>query len=334
MRSFWKQSLVILILLFPLSEIAARIIGWKPLYNHDYHIASEPTFWLRADSTMGIRLSPGNYKVTLNHKLTFTATHTEEGMRKTGLQSASGPEVDVFGCSFTYGYGVSDECTFSWLLQERFRDYSFRNHAVPGHGTVQALMKLKAVLAGGAHPHTAMLVYSQAHPERNVMAMKYRKALKIGFTRSDENAKGAMRTGRFPFVENGKINYCAWEELYYNWPGRETFAIVNALQCSLEQDIPEADQLKTTGELLIRFADLCASNGIRCVVVNLDDPHFTRRYPELNRREDITVIPVGFDFSDPLLTNAPHDSHPNAKGHRRIAEKIIPEFEKHLNESQ
>src|SRR3989338_8740279 len=180
MRKFWKHSLIVLILLFPTAEIAARIIGWKALWNTDYRVSSTPSTWIRGDSTLGFQLSPGSFSITLNKGLTFQTTHLSNGTRWVNASKNAQQAVHFFGCSFTYGYGVNDRETFVYLLQQEFPGWHFQNFAVPGYGTAQSVLSLEETIRSGEIPKVAVLVYSAAHSERDAMAYSWRRALKIG----------------------------------------------------------------------------------------------------------------------------------------------------------
>jgi len=321
MRKFWKHSLIVLILLFPTAEIAARIIGWKALWNTDYHISSTPSPWMTGDSSLGFQLCPGEFSITLNKALTFQTTHLSDGTRWVNASDTTQQAVHLFGCSFTYGYGVNDQETFAYMMQQEFPRWHFRNFAVPGYGTAQAVLRLEEAIRAGEAPKVAVLVYSAAHAERDVMAFSWRRALKIGFSRSNDRVEQSMQGARFPYwdLSAQKLSEAKWDELYANWFGRETFAIVNALQSNSEKEIPESAQRSGSLALVQRFVQICAEHRIQAIIVNLDGAQLSKK----DFQESTALLcPIFFDFSNHALTNYPHDEHPNKKGHLFIFERI------------
>ncbi len=74
-------------------------------------------------------------------------THTADGRRITSPAQEEKPDgrdqVVVVGDSLTYGYGLSDEETWPWLLQERLPCSRVLNYGAPGYGTYQCLLMLE-----------------------------------------------------------------------------------------------------------------------------------------------------------------------------------------------
>jgi len=334
MKKRLRNSIIILLLAFPCAEIAARIVGWAPLVNENFSVTASPNHWLIGDSICGLKLNPGEYEITLENAITFKTTHTERGVRRNPANGDKSREVHVFGCSFTYGYGVNDAEVFTNLLQEKHDELSVINFGVPGYGTAQSILQLKEEMGEGSFPTHAILVYSEVHPERNALANSYRRALKIGYSRSNSEVDVSMKNARFPFktVSSSEIQYAAWEAVYSNWAGRETFAVVHALQSTLEKEMEQEEMTTVTADLFAAFITLCVSNQIVPVIVNLDEAEFHTRYKEILERSKVKVIDVGFDFTDKALTNLPYDSHPNAAGHAMIASKMERGLRMLLNE--
>ena len=335
MKKKLRNTAIVLLLILPCSEIAARLIGWTPYQNTDYKVQVSPGFWLVGDSLLGLQLNPGVYGLALNKTVHFSVTHAENKVRElVAPQPKGGDEVSnevyMFGCSFTYGYGVNDYEVFTNLLQEKHPKSRFTNYAVPGYGTVQPLIQLEQKIEEGKAPSHAILVYSKVHHERNALSNSYRRALRIGFSRSNKDVDGVMRDARIPYriLTDKKVYYSPWNELYSHWAGRERFAVVHALQSTLEKEIDEVEQMQITGTLLNEFIQLCRANTIVPVIVNLDDKEFDLIALEGKPK----VINIGFDFTDPKLTNLPHDIHPNAAGHQLIATKIDNILQYLLNE--
>lgn len=330
MKRKLRNMAVVLLLILPCAELAARLIGWRPYENIDYSVQATPESWIIGDSILGLRLNPGVYSLTLDSTIHFLVTHSESGTRKVVAPHDNSKKVAVFGCSFTYGYGVNDDKVFTNVLQKMHPEVCFTNYAVPGYGTIQSLLQLEK-LDKDAPPDYAILVYSAVHPERNALANSYRRALKIGFSNSNNAVDAIMKNAKIPFrgITSKKTLYSPWNELYSHWMGRDRFAIVHALQSTMEKEIEVNDQIRITSELLIEFILLCENSSIVPIIVNLDDREFMDKYV---LKADKIVIDIDFDFTNPEITNLPYDSHPNSIGHEKIANKISKEIQELLNE--
>ena len=66
---------------------------------------------------MGLSLNPGKFNVTINKKQKYNVTHTSDSLRTTGSNSDIAKiNIQLHGCSFTYGMGVNDEETYPFIL--------------------------------------------------------------------------------------------------------------------------------------------------------------------------------------------------------------------------
>ena len=134
-----------------------------------------------------------------------------------------------------------------------------------------------------------------------------------------------MSDSRFPYVSDEskeEIKFENWNELYQDWTGRSHFASINYLQTAIDKVVTKKMDLQTISVSLIKkMNDLCAKEGCKFVVAILDNPVIPEFVLSL-KKEGISTLEVNFDFNDTILTNLPFDMHPNAKGHRYIANKI------------
>ncbi len=91
------------------------------------------------------------------------------GRRRSRVNESAKRKYNVafLGDSYTYGFGVADEKTFVWRLNERFPDISFNNYAVGGYGPYQNLLALKSVLTNDK-PDFVFYCIWHGHPIRNI----------------------------------------------------------------------------------------------------------------------------------------------------------------------
>lgn len=306
-------------------ELALRILGWGTFYVDDYSIRTEPENAFIGHSRLGIQLNPGQYDITLNDSVRFTATHSQENYRLIpGNTDSENPEVLMLGCSFTYGYGVNDDENFTALLQKEYPDFNFRNAGVIGYGTVQSLMQLREAVKNDSLK-AVILNFSSFHLMRNGLSQTYRSNLRIGYQRASVEAESLMQEARFPYITfcDLEIRHQPWETMYSNWYGREWSAIVNWQQLADDRRRDAGIDEIAIAECIIReMAAICEQHGIQFGVVCLDS---TTETEELRQRlATVNWLNTSFDFTSEIVTNLPYDSHPNTEGHRYLAFQMTP----------
>lgn len=314
------------ILALLLSEAALRLLQYAPYRVTPFALTAEPGGYLQADSLLGLRLGEGTFSLLVNGGLRFAATH-RQGARQTGPAPATGPRVDLYGCSYAYGYGLPDSATLGWRVQAARPDLAIRCRAVPGYGTVQGLLQLEAALAAGEPPALAVFCYAAFHDDRNALTPAYRKDLTLGW--GDAPPPMAQAAFRYPYlqaVDTGfALAWCPWDQLYRHWPLRRHSALVNLLQTSWESWQPARNRKEALTLALFRHLQArCAAAGVPLLVAGLRrDPATTARLDQLARLGlatcDLSPGPDG-----PAFQNQPYDTHPNARAHAAFAQALLP----------
>jgi hypothetical protein len=173
--AFWGVVLIFA------AEVALRMRGygpWHPQTTSPELI--EPKGKLSAKHPLlGYANLPGKFHVTLSGGHRWKVTHLSHGLRAThfvqsGKRKRSKKEIWILGCSFTYGWGVNDDETFAWLLQEKLPNYEVVNFGVCGYGTMHSLIQFREALKEREKPVTAVIVYASFHDERNTMLRSWR----------------------------------------------------------------------------------------------------------------------------------------------------------------
>lgn len=334
-KKSWKKRLLwygYILLLIPVClELCLWIVGGRPYSEEVYHIDIQPKNAFVGDNKLGIALAPGTFDITLNKEVKFRSTHLPSKERlvthksEVDLQTT---QVAVLGCSYTYGYGVNDDEHYTSLLQQALPDHNFRNLGVIGYGTSQSYLQCKELCQLADKPDKIVLLFSAAHFDRNTMTPQYRRAMGIGFKRSMDHQPEEMKTASFPYfeLENGKLKQQSikWSEMYEDWWGRSYSASVNWLQTQWE--LFERDQLEVvevTAALIKAMQDETKAAGIEFEVFLLDESEETKELSLITKKEGFKLNNLNFNFNKKELTNAPYDQHPNADGHRFIADEIL-----------
>ena len=304
-------------------EAALRVGGYRPYRHVGYTVRAEPPGAYTGHERFGLALAPGRYTVRLGDSVRFTATHGTEGCRTVpGAPPRDTAAVGLFGCSFTYGYGVDDTATFAARLQAYWTDRSVHNHGVPGHGTAQALLRMRE--AFGRRPYAdVVLTFSPELPPRDAMTPAWRRALAVGYRRSRPDADEALARARFPWnagADSVALAWTPWADLYRPWPGWERSAAVYWAQGLRDAArARDADPAGASAVLLRALAEEATAAGARCWVLCLAPDPVTRAARERCAGAPLRWIDLPFDFTDPALTLQPHDHHPDAAGHAAIA---------------
>ena len=313
------------VMVFCCLEIAFRILGYQHYKNEDYSVQARPVNAFVGDPTLGIRLQPGEYQITINDALSFHARHLENHTRYVSdCEVPDHPDILFLGCSFTYGFGVNDDQHFTSLLQQQHQTWSFQNAGVIGYGTVQSLLQLQERV-DTQRLKAVVLNLSSLHFMRNTLSPQYRSNLKIGYARSSQAVESQMEQARFPYRAScaEPIQYASWKDIYSNWPGREWLASINWFQTLYDTSRENRDAQVENTLCLIREMDaICQAHHISFGIACLDSSPGTNWLK--SKAGSISWVDVGFDFSDETLTNYPYDSHPNPAGHQLIAERIEP----------
>ena len=323
--------LYIVLLMLPCTELALRILGYQPYHQQVFHIEAKPENCIIAHSTLGFALHPGDFEVTINEGLKYKVRHGEDSLRLTSHGVGEKDKQDsiyFFGCSYTYGMGISDSLTFPFIIQKNRSNSYIRNFGVPGYGTVQTYLQLKQLVDAGEIPSRIIINYADFHDDRNALTPAYRRDLFMGFQGSHPSVKMAMNQANIPFVQEAagvcQLEFCKWAAIYESWKYRETFAFVNFLQDFSDYNNTQSiDKEKTSQYLFLEIKKICDFNNIQLLVTGITPSLNTKNRLSDLRKIGIETLDISVDLSLPKYTNAPFDDHPNARAHAFFAKKII-----------
>lgn len=322
--------LYILVLIFPCTELALRILGYEPYRQVEFHIEARPNNCIIADSSMGFALHPGHFDVTINEGLNYSVTHTNDSQRISSYDSVLNNLTDsiyFFGCSYTYGMGVDDSLTYPFLVQQTHTNSLVQNFGVPGYGTIQSYLQLEQLIATNNHPTVAVINYAHFHDDRNALTPAYRRDLYLGYQQSHQSVGDIMQAAHLPFIQKQgdfhQIASCSWQNIYDNWSYRTTFSLVNLLQ-----DIRDHQQAKNINSkaatlyIFKQIQDLCQQHQIRLIVTGITSSTKTQGLLQELSEQGIETLDISVDLSLGKYNNAPYDDHPNSLAHAIYAERL------------
>ncbi len=326
-----KATLRILLSLLAIlagAEIALRALGFTPYSPSPTHVLAEPAGAVIPHPEYGISLNPGAYQITINEGLHYQATHLGDSSRLSFPPPDILPEKEIYfyGCSFTYGMGVSDEETFPALLQQSFPEYRVKNYACPGWSSLHALLIMKKQLERGERPELAVLGYTSLQDARNqlsgIQQSYWREAMFPGLPET------ATRQASFPYARQKgnslKISYKPLAEFERRWALSKYSATAYRLENAISNiRYGFTDKYELTERIIREMADLCREEGVRFILMALDKSDSAEKLAVFCRKEHIEFVDATLDISDNRYNLSPYDSHPNKEAHQFYAQRIV-----------
>lgn len=301
---------LVLAISFGGAEIGARWYGHQPrrMIERPEPIMHTP------DPVLGWKTVPGTYVLGpyTDGGDTITMTIRPDGARANGSPPAPDrPSVLVVGCSFTIGWAVADNETWSARIQELRPDLNVINRGVAGYGTYQALLLVERMLANEGQRPAWVLFGDIGHDSRNIGANFWLAML--------ASTRSTVATPYCTMRVNGTLQ-CHPPQTYPTLPLHDRFASVVLLE-KLWARWQFADRVGTSGRqvterLLVEMNALTQRYGVRFadVVLTLDE-HVKRGRLAFGAKHGIDVIDCDNRLS-PTLT-VPGEGHPNAQAHQR-----------------
>ena len=316
-------NIIVIILFSILTECILVGLGQRPYSSQEKNeiILKSGKQFFQQDDILGYKHCSGKFDIELKKGLyNFSATH-KNTLRITSdlnaLEYVNKDEIWIFGCSFTYGWSLNDEATFSWDLQKRLKQYKVVNWGVSGYGTLQFYLQLKAALKSNKKPTIVIVNHGDFHHERNINSYNYKRS--ISKWNNFEKIKRpylvscSRDTPKIKYVRN---EYCPWNL-------STKYAMMKNIQFGCERildGIKHKKSLRITASLLDSINDLCKENNIELIITNVGlKKEFIRKYSAEN---DIAYLDISVDYTNPEFNNLPYDNHPNVKANQVYSDKI------------
>lgn len=319
---YLRYTLFLLLVLLISAEVGLRILGFRPWEPGTQAFEVSPGgSMFQADSLLGFRGRAGHYRARIADRLDFEFTHDSAGFRilPAPVPDSLVPEVWLFGCSFTHGFGVGDTATWAWRLAGRFPGYRFRNFAMTAYGTLHSRLLLAHQLHTQARrPRLVVLAYGDFHQQRNTANRYWRKAL---------SGRAAADALRYPYAiwRDDSTYDKAYTRLdYHPWPGQRHSTLVHWLENLANAREDRALHSHALTQVLIReMADLSKEAGADFLLAGIwRHPGTTQMLADM--------APAGIDTSDwsvdpqdDYLQLLPDDGHPNSEAHQEMAQSAI-----------
>ena len=290
------------------AELVSRATGHRPRTRLE---RPDPRMYA-PDPLLGWRPVPGRYTFGpyVPGGTPAPVTIRPDGARAAAPEPPTGrPSLLLLGCSFTLGWGVSDDETWAWRIQELRPDLEVVNRGAAGYGTVQALLLLEALLRDGKRPRHVL--YGDIGAElRNIAAPMWLAML----TATGQTAATPYGT----LGANGELVRHP-PAAYPSFPLHDRLASVAVLErawADTRHGGREATARPVTERAIVEMAERCRAAGIgfSLVILELREPARSARLT-FARAHGIDVIDCNADRVPG--DSVPGEGHPNGTLHRR-----------------
>ena len=295
-------------------EIVLRILGYTP-WKYD---KSNNSSIYRFDNELGWISKIGKYRVNISeyNPSTFEITIDQDSSRSID-GNADKNEIIFIGGSFTQGWGVNDDETFSYLVQKKIRTHRVKNFGQGGYSSVQSYLLLKRLFENKIKPKLVIYSFIDHHEYRNVARGEWLRMLL-----KHSNA-GHETPPKVPFVtinKNKEINF--HEPVGYPmFPLRESLSLVNILEANYAKFITKKRkkmQKDVLRQLVLEMKKLTKINNSNFLFLNLKSEII--EHENFLRKNKVDYVDCNFKLSKETLLVG--DYHPNMKAHKLYEECI------------
>jgi hypothetical protein len=288
------------------------------------------------DKHIGFRASENSRTTVTVPKLNLSyelmTNNTGARISTTNRPYPDKPFVTVVGCSFTWGHGVSNDETYAHVLQTELKT-TVHNYGMGSYGTVQSLEMLEKFGAG-----SSLIIYGfiDEHLRRNITPCAPSFApLCLYVPTVRRNSSGA-----FYIVDQvPRDNVTATDEFFGWMKNKNYFSVANVvfgLAFALDKidevrgrhapTAPIDESLDATEFAIRKMEKFASEDHAPLLIVNVGIGFSKENFEQLSNRkwnDDVSFLDAskfdGLSDGDLLIAG---DGHPNAYGHRLIAEKI------------
>jgi len=314
-------NILALLLLVAVAEVGLRWVGFGPWRESEATMVDDfgQRLW-RPDDQLGFAHTSGKRQFTLAPGRHWVASLDERGHRRTAVEPAVGsrPALWICGCSFAFGWSVSDKETFAWKLQEKLPDWRVVNLGLAGGSTVQVLLAIDEQLAVDAPPKVVLYAYASFHDTRNTLSRDRQKAF------AHRDPRGIVLPPYARLDEAGRAEVVRDAPAYRPAPLMRWSAVAHFGERAYDnlelRLIPHAD---VTAALIEQCRKRCEAVGSRFLVGGLTRDADTAAMLERCGASGCETLWLAPAEELPGMTNAPYDGHPSAKAHAYYAEQIL-----------
>lgn len=314
--------LINFIILIFLLESGTRFLGYDAYHPFDIYLDNiRPHSPLKSDTELGYALNPGTYKYEYHSGYYFIATHDSNGYRISSQEERRGlTSINFYGCSFFYGYGLSDTSVFTYKLSNKLKNYKINNCAVFGSNLVYSYLLLKKQIKENKKPDIAVISYASFYLDRNVYAVSYKKCLIHSEKILSENKLGYL----YARLTNNKSSVTISNEPFsYNpLPLIKYSAFLNtANDIYIKNELESYNPYLVDSILLEKFIELGNANNIKIVFAIINKDQQSNIVYNRLIKQKVKCVDISLDYSLNKYNLMPNENHPNELAHEFYAEK-------------
>lgn len=324
---FYSISLILF------SELTLRILGFGAYQPSTKKWAEID---MKVDTLLGFSHIPGVRTYNINNNI-IKETNFENRRRlssNTKQPIKESKRINLYGCSFVHGYGITDTLTYPFILQNLRKKEDIRNFGISGHGLLQFFLLLREHSNNNLKPDIAIVHYGSFHNNRSIWS----KTKQINLERYSSN-KAKLDSIYFPyarFIDNNKLGiYYLKHKKYTETPLIKYSALINQINNLIiyikDYSIKKHEVLvnKILMELIIEH---CRENDIKLIVAGLDTDKLTQEMLQFCITKNVHALNISQNLESNNYKLSKTDKHPNSKACKIFAERINLELEKILNE--
>jgi hypothetical protein len=245
------DELGILSTYFIFKKVSSKIFNNKDNYER---VVANPSPFLIFNEVQGYSNNPGTYTITFKRNIenkinsyVSNVTINSDGSRYIGMPRVS-PKANIYiyGDSFIFGWGLNDEQTFAYLLQQKFRDLNFHLIAAPGWSLSNALINIEENGKDIKKNDLIILGYGDYYKERHVASPSRMRAfgepspsmaVNVKHIKYSLNSSGELVREYIPVFCKFNISYCKSKDMTTNEIDEITKKIINSISNKTEATI-------------------------------------------------------------------------------------------------
>jgi len=316
---FKKLSLILISFVFSLIlvEFFLRIMGFTPWT----YISSKNQNIFDFDHNIGWKSKEGVYDIVASeeYKIKTILTILNNGNRYSGKNS-SDQKIIIVGGSFTQGWGVNDDETFSYKLQKELKNFSIKNYGQSGYSGVQSYLLLKELLHQTKNPKLIIYGFIDHHEYRNVARGEWLETL-LKYSRT-----GHVNSPKVPFVTLNKKKELIFHKPsgYLQLPLREDLSLVALIEKTIMKHTTKRrkkQQKEVARKIFLKMKNISEKFNSKFIVVNLKSN--IEEYNNFFKKNNINFADCNLPLTDNYLIKG--DYHPNDKAHS-VYSKCINDY--------
>jgi hypothetical protein len=282
----------------PISSIEDTVLGWRPKTGK---------YTLKPWSKSG--------KATI-------LTNLEDGGRLTGYNNKK-EKIIFLGGSFTKGWAVDDNKTFSWLLQKKIKNYKIKNYGVSGYGGVQSFLKLQNIFENQNNIKLVIYGFIPHHEVRNIASGSWMYWLNTA-------SRGTEGKLSLPYasIKDKKLKIHKPKQ-YLKLPFGNKSALITKIEkrvLKLNAFRRTLHETKISQEIILSMKKISEENKSRfafLILQKIPGEKFIK-YKEFFKKNSVDHINCYFQEGKEYIVEG--EGHPNEIGHKSVSECIYDQL--------